>query len=76
MATRKKAESKLAIGGIELSQEKLLSIGIVVLLAVSGITVIAYYGSNDNGDSKSSNTSWLDPITCLLYTSPSPRDRG
>ena len=47
MATRKKAESKLAIGGIELSQEKLLSIGIVVLLAVSGITVIAYYGSND-----------------------------
>ena len=62
MATRKKAESKLAIGGIELSQEKLLSIGIVVLLAVSGITVIAYYNS-DNGSSDSDNVAWLDPIT-------------
>ena len=48
---------------MDASQEKLLSIGIVALLAVSGITVIAYYGSDDNEDSKSSNTSWLDPIT-------------
>jgi len=47
---------------VDLSQEKLLSIGIVVLLAVSGITVIAYYNS-DNGSSDSDNVAWLDPIT-------------
>ena len=61
MATKKKAESDLAIGGIKLSREKLLSIGIVMLLTISGIATLVYYKDNyDN--SNTGDYSWIDPI--------------
>ena len=61
MATKKKAESDLAIGGIKLSREKLLSIGIVMLLTISGIATLVYYKDNyDN--SNTGDYGWIDPI--------------
>ena len=37
---------------MEIGQEKLLSIGIVLLLSVSGIAALAYYNSDDSNDIK------------------------
>ena len=48
---------------MDLSQEKLLSIGIVILLSVSGLAMVLYY-NDDALDSNSSNQAgWIDPIT-------------
>tara|TARA_B100001013_G_scaffold227313_1_gene139325 strand:- start:19 stop:1950 length:1932 start_codon:yes stop_codon:yes gene_type:complete len=47
---------------VDFSQEKLLSIGIVVLLTVSGIASFVYYKDN-YGDSSNNNYGWVDPVT-------------
>ena len=56
---------------MDISQEKLLSIGIVLLLSVSGMAALTYYNSYDN-DIDNILEAWIDPITevenCLNCT--------
>ena len=47
---------------MDFSQEKLLSIGIVMLLTISGIATFVYYKDN-YGDSSNNNYAWVDPVT-------------
>ena len=57
---------------MDISQEKLLSIGIVVLLSVSGMAALAYYNSEDSNRINTILEAWIDPITevenCLNCT--------
>ena len=48
---------------MDVNQEKLLSIAIVVLLAISGIASLVYYRENYYGDSSNNMNVWVDPVT-------------
>jgi hypothetical protein len=48
---------------MDLSQEKLLSIGIVILLSVSGLATIIYYNDGALDSNSSNQAGWIDPIT-------------
>ncbi|SVB91623.1 uncharacterized protein METZ01_LOCUS244477, partial [marine metagenome] len=48
---------------MDLSQEKLLSIGIVILLGVSGLATIVYYKDDVLNSNSGNQEGWIDPIT-------------
>ena len=47
---------------MDLSQEKLLSIGIVILLSVSGLAAIIYYSDDSDDSNDNGLDGWIDPI--------------
>ena len=48
---------------MDLNQEKLLSIGIVILLGVSGLATIVYYKDDVLNSNSGNQEGWIDPIT-------------
>jgi hypothetical protein len=48
---------------VDFSQEKLLSIGIVMLLTISGIATFVYYKDNYGINSDNGDYAWIDPVT-------------
>ena len=50
-------------GLMDISQEKLLSIGIVLLLSVSGMATLAYFNNEKSNDLDNILEAWIDPIT-------------
>ena len=47
---------------MELSQEKLISIGIVLLLSVSAIATVVYYSDDSEDLDSTESNGWVDPI--------------
>ena len=50
-------------GLMDISQEKLLSIGIVLLLSVSGMATLAYFNNEKSDNLDNILEAWIDPIT-------------
>ena len=48
---------------MDISQEKLLSIGIVLLLSVSGMATLAYFNNEKSDNLDNMLEAWIDPIT-------------
>ena len=44
------------------SQEKLLSIGVVILLSVAGLATIIYYNDDSSDSDNNGENAWIDPI--------------
>ena len=44
------------------SQEKLLSIGVVILLSVAGLATIIYYNDGSSDSDTNGESEWIDPI--------------
>ena len=44
------------------SQEKLLSIGVVILLSVAGLATIIYYNNGSSDSDTNGENEWIDPI--------------
>ena len=47
---------------MDISQEKLLSIGIVLLLSVSGMATLAYFNNEKSNNLDNILEAWIDPI--------------
>ena len=47
---------------MNLSQEKLLSIGVVILLSVAGLATIIYYNDDSSNSDDNGQNGWIDPI--------------
>ena len=47
---------------MDTSQEKLLSIGVVILLSVAGLATIIYYNDDSSDSDNNGENEWIDPI--------------
>ena len=55
-----------------MKSKKLAALGLTAVLSL-GLLTACSGGSDDTNETPAGST---PPVTCLLYTSPSPRDRG